>query len=66
MKQLGSFMSMNVDGGERLSYTYNEVDEESGEYISTNNKKSFIAVDPELIGHIEAIREHIIKNKLSD
>lgn len=65
MKQLGSFMSMNVDGGNRISYTYNEVNADTGEYISTNNKKSFIAVDPELVGHIEAIREYIRANKLA-
>lgn len=66
MKQLSSFMVLNADGGDRISYTFNEVDSDSGEYISTNNKKSFIAVDSELASHIEAIREYIRMNKLAD
>lgn len=66
MKQLSSFMVLNADGGDRVSYTYNEVDSDSGEYISTNNKKSFIAVDSELESHIEEIRKYIRTNKLAD
>lgn len=66
MKQLSSFMVLNVDGGERVSYTYNEVDPDSGEYISTNNKKSFIAVGQELEGHIGAIRDYIHRSKLAE
>ncbi len=64
MKQLSSFMVLNVDGGDRISYTYNEIDDSSGEPLSTNNKKSFYAVDLELSGHINAIRDYIRANKL--
>ena len=28
MKQLSSFMILNVDGGDRVTYTYNEIDDE--------------------------------------
>lgn len=66
MKQLSSFMVLNVDGGDRVSYTYNEVDENTGDLISSNNKKSFIAVNPELSEHINAIRAHIRENKLEE
>ena len=59
-------MVINVDGGDRVSYTYNEIDEETGEPISVNNKKSFYAVDPKVIEHIKAIREYIQKNKLEE
>lgn len=65
MKQLSSFMVLNVDGGDRVSYTYNEIDDETGESISTNNKKNFYAVDNALKMHIEAIRDYIRQNKLS-
>lgn len=65
MKQLSSFMVLNIDGGDRVSYTYNEINEETGEPVSQNNKKSFYAVDKELMAHIEAIRKFIRDNKLS-
>lgn len=66
MKQLSGFMVLNVDGGDRVSYTYNEIDDETGEPISTNNKKNFYAIDGVLKGHIEAIREYIRTNKLGE
>ena len=62
MKRLSSFMVMNIEGSDRISYTYNEVDKDTGEPIS--NKKSFYAVDQTLSEHINAIREYIQKNKL--
>jgi len=64
MKQLSSFMVLNIDGGDRVSYTYNEINDETGEAISVNNKKNFYAVDSELEYHINAIRDYIKVNKL--
>ena len=55
---------MNVDGGDRISYTYNEINETTGEPVSTNNKKNFYVVDEELLAHIHAIRQFIRENKL--
>lgn len=65
MKQLSSFMVLNIDGGDRISYTYNEIDEETGDPVSQNNKKNFYAVDADLIVHIDAIRKYIRENKLA-
>ncbi len=64
MKQLSSFMALNVDGGNRISYAYNEVDGETGNIVSQNNKGNFIVIDHELESHIEAIRDYIRRNKL--
>ena len=64
MKQLSSFMALNVNGGDRISFTYDEVDDTTGDVISTNNKGSFFAVDTALKGHIEEIREWIREKKL--
>lgn len=64
MRQLSGFIVLNVDGGDRISYTYNEINKETGEPISTNNKKNFYVVNAELSGHINAIREYIRQNKL--
>lgn len=64
MKQLSSYMVLNVNGGNRVSYTYDEIDEATGDVISTNNKGSFFAVDANLKSDIEAIRDYIRENKL--
>lgn len=66
MKQLSSFAVLNINGGDRVSFTYDEINETTGEPISTNNKQSFYAVNDELKGHIEAIKDFIRENKLDD
>lgn len=65
MKQLSSFMVLNVNGGDRVSYTYDEIDADTGDVISTNNKESFFAVDGGLRSDIESIRDYIREHKLS-
>lgn len=65
MKQLSSYMALNVNGGDRISYTYDEIDPETGEPTSTNNKASFYVLDEGLRGHVEAIRDYIREHKLS-
>lgn len=64
MKQLSSFMVLNVNGGDRVSFTFDTIDENTGEPISQNEKRSFYVVDSTLRSHIEAIREYIRTNKL--
>ena len=44
MKQLSSFMVLNIDGGDRVSYTYNEIDDNTGEPLSQNKKENFWVV----------------------
>lgn len=58
-------MVLNVNGGDRVSFTYDELDPDTGDLISTNNKESFFVVDEALRGHIEAVREFIRANKLA-
>lgn len=64
MKQLSSFMVLSVNGGDRISFTYDEIDPDSGDLVSSNNKGSFFVVDSALAEHIAAVREHIRDNKL--
>jgi len=64
MKQLASFIVLNINGGDRVSFTYDEINEETGEMTSSNNKENFYAVDAELKGHINAIRDYIRQHKL--
>lgn len=66
MKQLSSFMVLNVGGGDRITFTFDEIDEETEEPISTNNKRNFFVVDQQIKEHIEAIRDYIRTNKLSN
>lgn len=66
MKQLSSFMVLNVNGGDRISYTYDEINEETGEPISQNNKQNFYVVDNDLKSYIESIRTYIREHKLQD
>lgn len=65
MKQLSSFMVMNVAGGVRVSYTYDEIDEQSGELTSSNNKGNFFVVDKSIKAKIEEIQDWIHEKKLS-
>ena len=65
MKQLSSFMALNVNGGDRVSFTYDEVDPETGDLVSSNNKGSFFVVDEGLRGHIDAVRDYIREHKLA-
>ena len=66
IKQLASFAVLNVNGGERVSFTYDEIDAETGEMISSNNKGNFFAVDENLKKDIEDIRAYIQEYKLTE
>ena len=66
MKQLSSFMTLNVNGGDRISYTYDTIDENTGDVIGTNTKESFFVVDESLRSHINAIRDYIREHKFSE
>ena len=66
IKQLASFAALNVNGGDRISYTYDEIDAETGDVISSNNKGSFFAVDKTLKAEINKIRDYITEHKLSE
>ena len=65
LKQLSSFLALSVSGGDRISYTYDTVDPETGDLIDTNTKESFFVVDEDLRGHVEAIRDYIRQHKLA-
>ena len=64
IKQLASFAVLNVNGGDRITYTYDEIDADTGDMISSNNKGNFFAVDSALKNNINAIRTYISENKL--
>lgn len=65
IKQLASFAVLPVNGGERISYTYDEIDAESGDVISANNKGNFYATESGLKSKITGIRNYIQEHKLN-
>lgn len=64
LNKLTGIALMTTGEGDRIAYTYSVIDDE-GNLISPNNKGNFIALDAELISHIQAIREFVNTNKLS-
>lgn len=66
MKQLSSFLALSVNGGDRISYTYDTIDPVTGEVTDSNTKESFFVVDEGLRAHVEAIRDWLRERKLAD
>lgn len=63
MKKMTSFTHLTTGEGDRIAYTYSEIDE-GGNLVSQNNKGNFIVLDEELQVHINEIISYIKKNKL--
>lgn len=63
MKKLTSFTHLTTGEGDRIAYTYSEIDE-NGNLVSQNNKGNFIVLDDVLQEHINEIGSYIKKNKL--
>ena len=66
IKQLASFAVINVNGGQRVTFTYDEIDPDTGDVISQNNKGNFYAVEQTLLQSIESIRSYIQEHKLAE
>lgn len=66
MKQLSSVMAMNIAGGTRISYTYNVIDDESGEVVSANEVGTFFVTDATLQGQVDAVMDYVRQHKLAD
>lgn len=65
MKVVTSFTHLITGEGNRIAYTFSELDS-TGNLVSQNNKGNFVAVDPELVSHINAINDYINKKKLQE
>lgn len=65
MKKITSFTAHVTAEGQRISYTYSEIDE-TGNLKSQNNRENFIVMDAELMEHIAAINAYIAENKLGE
>ena len=59
MKQISGFSAISINGGTRVSYTYDEINDTTGELVSKKNKKSFYVVDSGMQDSINAIFESL-------
>lgn len=59
MKKATSFTAHVTAEGQRISYTYSEIDDNTGKLISQNTRESFIVMDDVLQNHVDAINEYI-------
>lgn len=57
-----SIMLLNVDGADRIGYTFDKVDPETGTIITQNSHGNFVVVDENLRSDINEIRSYILKN----
>ena len=57
-------MALNVDGIDKIVYTYSEIDSDTGEEIVGNQKKNFYAVSNEVSDAINVIKKYILENQL--
>ena len=65
MKIIRAYQVIKRDGIHSVSTTYNEVDG-AGNITKMNEKDSFMAVDPTLQSHIEAIETYIQEHRLTE
>lgn len=65
MKKLTSFTHLKTGEGDRIAYTFSEVDEK-GNLVSQQNKGNFIVVDETLQWHVQAIADYINTNRLAE
>lgn len=63
MKKVTSFTHLITGEGDRIAFTFSEIDE-TGMVISQNNKKNFVVTNEEMLGHIDAIEKYIQKTFL--
>jgi len=64
MKVLTSFLKVKSVEGDRITYTYSEIDETTGKVVSNNNRSNFVILDKTLSEHVNAIEQWITENKL--
>ena len=66
IRKVTSFMALNVDGIDKIVYTYSEIDSDTGKEIIGNQKKNFYAVSKEVSDAIDLIKNYILQNQLGD
>ena len=65
MKKITSFTHHITAEGDRISFTYSEIDD-SGKLINQNKRENFIVMNAELQVHINSINNYISQNILNE
>lgn len=63
IKRITSFTHLITGEGDRISFTYSEMDE-NGTLIKQNNRGNFVVVDEGILNHINAINDYITRKIL--
>jgi hypothetical protein len=63
-KILTSFMNLSTGEGSRIAYTYSEVNEETGEVVSQNNKGNFLVMNDDVQKNLDSVKNYIRNNFL--
>lgn len=58
MIKITNYNYTTVSEGIRLSYTYSELNSE-GDIVSSNNRKSFIVVDEDILLKLKEVKEYL-------
>ncbi|WP_143314985.1 peptide chain release factor 2 [Clostridium sp. HBUAS56017] len=61
-KVITSYTSHTTAEGERLSYTYSEIDEQ-GNLVKSNVRATCIVVDNEVLGKIKEINDFLLRRE---
>lgn len=64
MKKLTSLSILNTGEGDRIAFTYSEIDG-NGMVVSQNNKGNFLIMDETIRSHANEIRNYIQTNFLN-
>ena len=63
MKKETSATLHTTSEGERISYTYSVVDEQTGAVVSSNNRESVVLLDipanKEILDHVKAVQNYV-------
>lgn len=60
MNKITNYNYQIVQEGTRISYTYSEINDD-GDIISSNNKKSFIVTDEDILNKLKDIKTYLEK-----
>lgn len=63
VKKITSFTAHTTAEGQRLSYTYSEIDENGG-IVTSGDRISCIVLDNEILGHIEEINKFLLNRDI--
>lgn len=64
MKKITAFTQHTTAEGERVSFTYSEINS-AGEIIKSNARATIIALDPEVLSAIKTIKD-FLETKIPD